>query len=201
MKITISIDPTFAHLGPLALTWHGLFSMLAIVVAVVYIRRGLLRHGISMARYDEVAFWTVIGGIIGARLFFFFDHPGDLFHDPLQFFAFTDGGLAIYGALIGGFVAVALLSRIYHFGFGEVIDQIAPALLLAQAIGRQSGFVCPRPPAGRADASVPDLRHAGRPAAVRGAPAHPPAHAAGRRALRHLRRAVFGRALLHQLRA
>src|SRR4051794_20149594 len=119
---TISIDPTFAHLGPLALTWHGLFSALAIVAAVWLIRRLLVERAVPIHPFDTIAFWTIVSGILGARLFFFLDHPGTLLHHPREYFAFTDGGLAIYGALIGGFVAVAALSRIYHFSFRRVID-------------------------------------------------------------------------------
>jgi phosphatidylglycerol:prolipoprotein diacylglycerol transferase len=136
LQITISMDPTFAELGPLKLTWHGLFSALAVIVAVAVTRRELLARQVPLPRFDATVFWTVIGGTLGARLFFFFDHPRLLLDDPLEFFAFTDGGLAIYGAVIGGFVAVAVLSRVYTFSFRRVIDCIAPGLLLAQAIGR-----------------------------------------------------------------
>lgn len=136
VEITIGIDPTFAEIGSFALTWHGLFSALAIVAGVWLSRKVIREYGITIPRLDEVIFITVAGGILGARVFFFVDHPGDLVDDPFEFFRFTDGGLAIWGAIIGGFFTLAALSRIYHFGFGRVADAVAPGLLLAQAVGR-----------------------------------------------------------------
>jgi phosphatidylglycerol:prolipoprotein diacylglycerol transferase len=136
LKFHIGIDPTFAHLGPLALTWHGLFSALAIAVAVAVIHHELLRRGQLPAHFDEIAFWTIIGGIAGARIFFLFDHPSYYLHHPLKAFAISEGGLAIYGAIIGGFFSLALVSRLYGAAFAPLTDAVAPGLLLAQAIGR-----------------------------------------------------------------
>jgi phosphatidylglycerol:prolipoprotein diacylglycerol transferase len=136
VRIHIGIEPTFAHLGPLAMTWHGLFSALAILVAVLVIQHEITRTGYDMRRYDEIAFWTIIGGIIGARLFFLIDHPLTYLRHPLNAFKLQEGGLAIYGALIGGFFTLLLLSRIYHFRFAALADLCAPGLLLAQAVGR-----------------------------------------------------------------
>jgi phosphatidylglycerol:prolipoprotein diacylglycerol transferase len=136
MQIHIGIDPTFAHLGPLALTWHGLFSALAIAVAVAVIHHELLRRGQLPAHFDEIAFWTIVGGIAGARLFFLFDHPSHYLHHPLSAFAIEEGGLAIYGAIIGGFFSLALVSKLYGAAFAPLTDAVAPGLLLAQAIGR-----------------------------------------------------------------
>lgn len=136
VEIHIGIDPVFVDVGPVALTWHGLFSALAIVAGVWLTRRVLHEDGPRLPRFDEVAFITVIGGILGARIFFFFDHPSTLVDDPLEFFRFTDGGLAVWGAIIGGFITLGVVSRIYRFPFGPVADAVAPGLLLAQAVGR-----------------------------------------------------------------
>jgi phosphatidylglycerol:prolipoprotein diacylglycerol transferase len=136
MRIHIGIDPIFAHLGPLALTWHGLFSAIAIVVAVAVVRHELLRTGHFPVHFDEVAFWTIIGGIAGARVFFLFDHPIHYLRHPLSAFAVQEGGLAIYGAIIGGFFSLALVSWRYGLAFAPLTDAVAPGLLMGQAIGR-----------------------------------------------------------------
>ena len=135
-RVHIGIDPTFAHLGPLALTWHGLFSALAIVVAVAIVRHELLRRGQLPPHFDEIAFWTIVGGIAGARLFFLFDHPVHYLRHPFSAFAVQEGGLAIYGAIIGGFCSLALVSWRYGLAFAPLTDAVAPGLLLGQAIGR-----------------------------------------------------------------
>lgn len=54
----------------------------------------------------------------------------------MKIFAFQEGGLAIYGAVTGGFLSVAILSRVFQLPFLQLIDSIAPGLALAQAFGR-----------------------------------------------------------------
>ena len=136
MHITIGMDPNIFQIGTFTLAWHGVATALAIVVAVAVIYRQFIARGLPVDRFDSLAFWTVVGGILGARLFYVIDHIGYMIHNPLQAFAIQEGGLAIYGAVFGGFVAVAIVTRLYHFPFTQVIDAIAPGLLLAQAFGR-----------------------------------------------------------------
>ncbi|HUY99471.1 MAG TPA: prolipoprotein diacylglyceryl transferase [Thermomicrobiaceae bacterium] len=136
MRITIGMDPNIFQVGTFTLAWHGIAIALAIVVAVAVIYRQFVARGLPVDRFDSLAFWTVVGGILGARLFYVIDHLGYMVQHPLEALAIQQGGLAIYGAVVGGFVAVAILTRVYHFSFGTVIDAIAPGLLLAQAFGR-----------------------------------------------------------------
>lgn len=133
---TIGIDPNIAKIGPFLLAWHGVLTALAILLAVIVIYRNFANRGLSLKSFDGLAFWTIVGGIAGARLFYVIDHLGYFARNPLQIFAIQEGGLAVYGAIIGGFFSVLLLTRIYRYPFGEVIDAIAPGLVLAQALGR-----------------------------------------------------------------
>ncbi|MDI3341698.1 MAG: prolipoprotein diacylglyceryl transferase [Sphaerobacter sp.] len=133
---TIGMDPTIAQIGPFVLAWHGLLTAVAIFVAVAVIHREFGRRGLSLQRFDGLAFWTIVGGIFGARLLYVIDHAGYFIDHPREALAIQEGGLAIYGAVIGGFFSVLLLTRLYGYPFGRVVDAIAPGLLLAQAIGR-----------------------------------------------------------------
>lgn len=138
MHITIGMDPNILQVGSFTLAWHGVAIALAIVVAVAVIYRQFIANGLPIDRFESLAFWTVVGGIVGARLFYVIDlnHLSYMIHHPLQIFALQQGGLAIYGAVFGGFVAVAILTQVYRYPFGRVVDAIAPGLLLAQAFGR-----------------------------------------------------------------
>lgn len=133
---TIGMDPNLARIGPFVLAWHGLLTAFAIVLAVVVIYREFARRGLSLEKFDGLAFWTIIGGILGARLFYVIDHADYFVDHPLEAFAIQEGGLAVYGAVIGGFFTVLLLTRLFGYPFGQVIDAIAPGLILAQAVGR-----------------------------------------------------------------
>lgn len=136
LHIEIGIAPVIAQIGPLTLRWYGLAIMVSIIIAVVITRRELLRRGIYPSNYDILVFWTVLGGILGARLFHVFDYPERFIENPMKIFAFQEGGLAIYGAVTGGFLSVAILSRVFQLPFLQLVDSIAPGLVLAQAFGR-----------------------------------------------------------------
>jgi phosphatidylglycerol:prolipoprotein diacylglycerol transferase len=100
--VTIGMDPEIVRIGPLLLTWHGLFTALAILAAVWLAGREIARRGITIPNFDLVVVLTILGGIVGARLFFVLDHLGEYLHRPWRILAITEGGLAVYGGIIGG---------------------------------------------------------------------------------------------------
>jgi phosphatidylglycerol:prolipoprotein diacylglycerol transferase len=102
-QFEIGIDPIIAEIGPFALRWYTLAIMVAIAIAVIFTRYEFKRRGLRVRDFDMLVFFTVAGGIIGARLFHVIDHPDRYLSDPARILAFHQGGLAIYGAVIGGF--------------------------------------------------------------------------------------------------
>ena len=141
IRIPIGIDPVIAQIGPLALRWYSLAIVVAIALAVILTRREFRRKGLPLDHYDSVVLWTVAAGILGARLFHVIDQPDRFLEQPGRILAVQEGGLAIYGAVIGGFIAVAILSRVYRAPFLSVIDAIVPGLVLSQALGRYGCIV------------------------------------------------------------
>jgi phosphatidylglycerol---prolipoprotein diacylglyceryl transferase len=136
LEITIGIDPNILEIGPFVLAWHGILTVLGIIVGVWVSGRQLAERGVQIRNFDSFAFWTIAGGIAGARLFYVMDHLGRFADDPLEILAISEGGLAVYGAVIGGFATVALLCVLRGEPFRKIIDSIAPGLALAQAVGR-----------------------------------------------------------------
>lgn len=134
--IAIGTDPHAVRFGPFMLNWYALAILTGVLAAAWLTRREFVRKEISVANWDVLVLWTLVGGLIGARVFFVIDHFGYELRHPLEIFMFNQGGLAIYGAVLGGFVSVWVLSRRYRLPWLPVIDAIAPGLFLAQAIGR-----------------------------------------------------------------
>ncbi|MCB0117029.1 MAG: prolipoprotein diacylglyceryl transferase, partial [Caldilineaceae bacterium] len=94
--------------------------------------------------------WTLIVGIIGARLYHVFSSPADAAgwsyyrENPLDIINFWNGGfrgLGIYGGLIGGMIAIVVYSYINKLNFIDYLDYIGPNVLIAQALGRMGNFV------------------------------------------------------------
>ena len=135
-RIDIGLNPVITYIGPLALRWYSLAILTAIAVAVVVTRREFRRKGLPLSEYESLVFWTVAGGIVGARLLHVLDHWDEFVQHPAHILMIQEGGLAIYGAVLGGFLTLAFLSRSYHYPFLPLIDAVAPGLLLAQAVGR-----------------------------------------------------------------
>jgi phosphatidylglycerol:prolipoprotein diacylglycerol transferase len=136
VRIHIGIDPVIFHLGALSLRWYSLAIMVAIGVAVWFIAREFTRKRIDDSNYGNIAIWAIASGILGARVFHLLDDLGYYLDHPANMLDFQSGGLAIYGAVIGGFIGVVIGCKLYRVPVLPVIDAVAPGLALAQAIGR-----------------------------------------------------------------
>ena len=134
--IIIQIDPVLFHLGPFALSWHSLFIVVGIIVAVWLSARLVRMAGLSEARFYSLILWAIPAGVVGARLVHVIDYWDTYAANPAAIFAFWKGGLAIWGAVLGGTIAAIVFARIKKFPVAAYLDKVAPGLILAQAIGR-----------------------------------------------------------------
>ncbi|MBI2328868.1 MAG: prolipoprotein diacylglyceryl transferase [Chloroflexi bacterium] len=134
--ISIGIDPLLLTLGPFSISWHSLFIVVAIVVAVWLSAYLVAKAGLSADIIYSLAPWAVLGGIIGTRLVHVIDYWGFYSANPAAIFAVWQGGMAIWGAILGGTLAGFIFARIKGFALAGYADLIGPGLILAQAIGR-----------------------------------------------------------------
>ncbi len=134
--IVIDIDPMIVHLGPLMISWYSLFFVLAIVAGVWLAQREARRKGLDMERVQSLAVWAVIGGLVGARLFHVADRWELYAYHPLRILNIWEGGLAVYGGLIGGVVTGLAYALRHGPSVWRLADAAAPGMILGQAIGR-----------------------------------------------------------------
>jgi phosphatidylglycerol:prolipoprotein diacylglycerol transferase len=133
---TISIDPVIFQVGHFALRWYGVIVLVAIQVGVWLIAREAERKGFQKEDFYGAAIWIILAGILGARLFHVLDHWHEYSINPIRALYIWEGGLAIWGALVGGLIAAALIAWRSKWPLPKLLDAAAPGLVLAQAIGR-----------------------------------------------------------------
>ncbi len=119
--------------------WHGAFTVIGVVTAVYLVARWAPMRGISSDLIYSTALWAVIGGFVGARLVHVIDHWDFYGSNPDRIIFIWQGGIGVWGGIIGGFlggVAYVAITRVPRHNWGIMMDLTAPALLLAQTIGR-----------------------------------------------------------------
>lgn len=138
LAIVIDLDPNIVRLGPLLITWHGVFSVLGIIAAA--------RLGFWLFEKDDPAVkgrggdglaWMVIFGLIGARLLYVWENFR-LFENGqlLRIFALTEGGISQWGGLFGAMLGAWVWTRRAKVSFWKLLDAGGPAAMIGLAVGR-----------------------------------------------------------------
>lgn len=123
-------------MGPITIHWYGLFLVLGMAAGITVAWRLSHWHQLEPEQILDLSLWLIIGGILGARIYEIFLEAPYYFQHPLAMFKFWEGGLAIHGAIIGGFLALYLFAKKHHLSVLTLIALIVPGLALGQAIGR-----------------------------------------------------------------
>ena len=122
------------------LPWYSVLIVSGICAALILAFREEKRLGLPKDTTVDLALWVIPFGIIGARLYYVV-FQWDLFrNNPIETFKIWQGGLAIYGGVIGGLIGAAVYSRMRRIPFSRLTDLAAPGLPLAQAIGRWGNY-------------------------------------------------------------
>ena len=125
--------------GHRGIAWYGIIITLGIILAVTYVMTHSKRENIKNDDILDLAIFLIPGAVVGARLYYVIFYGG--YNSFLDVIAFWNGGLAIYGGIITGALIVVIVSLIKKIKPLKMLDLIAPALLIGQAIGRWGNFV------------------------------------------------------------
>jgi len=130
---------SYFDLGPFRIHAYAICILIGIFLATAVTSRRLTKRGGEPGVVLDIILWAVPLGIVGARIFHVLTHPNDYFYDGANLwdvFAVWKGGIAIFGALLGGAVGAFIGTRRAGIRFWSFADALAPGLLLAQAMGR-----------------------------------------------------------------
>jgi phosphatidylglycerol:prolipoprotein diacylglycerol transferase len=136
LAIVIDLDPNLFRIGPLLITWHGVFSVLGILAAA---RLGLWLLGkdkVDISHGADGVTWMVVLGLVGARVLYVWENYKFFVNQPLHVFYLTEGGISQWGGLFGAILGAYIWARRAHFSFWKVIDAGGPAAMIGLAVGR-----------------------------------------------------------------
>lgn len=137
------IDPVAFTIFGIDIYWYGIIITLGAVLGVVLAVRQSKKLGYDPDYVYDFLFLCIPLALIGLRLYYVAFELSYYLSNPIQILNFRDGGLAIYGGIIGGIIALLLFDKFYKKpkpSFLEMCDTFAPSLILGQAIGRWGNF-------------------------------------------------------------
>lgn len=137
------LDWSVLHLGPLNIHLYALCIVTGMVLAALWTNRRLTARGGTPWVVLDIILWVIPLGLVGARLYHVATHPGDYFSPGAELwrvFAIWEGGNAIIGGLIGGAIGAWIGCRLTNIKLWSFADALAPAMLLAQAVGRLGNY-------------------------------------------------------------
>lgn len=124
------------HIGPIQLRLYGLAIAIGVIAAVAVAQRRWEARGGNPDDIATIALWAVPAGVIGARLYHVLTDWRTYQSDPLEAFAIWHGGLGIPGGVIAGVATGAFVAKRRGLPVPDLLDVVAPAIPIAQAIGR-----------------------------------------------------------------
>nr|WP_105614974.1 prolipoprotein diacylglyceryl transferase [Vallitalea okinawensis] len=134
------LDPIMVTVFGIDIYWYGFIIAMGVIAGLVTAMTIAKKTKQNPETYIDVLIVGLIAAIIGARLYYVI-FSWDLYKDNLLgIFNLRQGGLAIYGGVIGALIAVGIYAKVKHMNFLQIIDTAGPGLIIGQAVGRWGNF-------------------------------------------------------------
>lgn len=120
--------------------YYSLCILLGVIVAYILITREGKKQGLSKEFTSDLIFYTLIIGILGARVYYCVFNLDYYLANPSEILKIYNGGLAIHGGVIAGLIFVYFYTKKKNISFIKILDIVAPAVIIAQSFGRWGNF-------------------------------------------------------------
>ncbi|HEY0492530.1 MAG TPA: prolipoprotein diacylglyceryl transferase [Candidatus Dormibacteraeota bacterium] len=142
MLIKIGLDPVLFTIGGLKVHWYGIMIAVGLYAGIQVALRDSPRRGISRDALMNVALLAAVLGVAGGRLYYVVqNNPSFFLHHPVQIIAVWQGGMAFFGAIFGGALAMAISAWRWKLPFWSLLDVGAIGMTVGQAFGRIGNIV------------------------------------------------------------
>ena len=127
-------------LGTIQIYWYSIFIFLGMLSACFIIYKESKKRRIKEEFLINLTFYTIIIGIIGARLYYILFNLPYYLNNPIEILEIWNGGLAIHGGIIAGLLFIIYYCKKHKVNVWQMLDIIVVGLIIAQAIGRWGNF-------------------------------------------------------------
>ena len=132
--------PTGFYIGNFEIRFYGIIIALGLLAGALLAYHEAKRTGQKVDDYIDYTFFAVIGALICARIYYVAFEWDYYSANPKEIIDIRGGGIAIYGAVIGGAIALFIFAKVKKLKFFKMADTIIPGLLIGQIIGRWGNF-------------------------------------------------------------
>ena len=122
------------------INWYGVIIAFGFTLAALFGGRIAYTWRVSLTKMVDVLIYGTFGGILGARLYYVAFEWDYYSQRPAEIFQIWNGGLAIYGGIIGGILAAYITCKVEKLNFRNLLDMVGMSLLIGQGIGRWGNY-------------------------------------------------------------
>ena len=134
------MNPILVNILGLEIRWYSVLILIGAVIAILLLKKEAKRFEMNWDFIFNLSFWTIIFGVIGARLYYVIFNWAQYKNNLLDIFKVWEGGLAIHGGLIFGAITLYVYCKKNKANTLKIIDMALPSVIIAQAIGRWGNF-------------------------------------------------------------
>ncbi len=141
LGLEFNIDRVAFHIFSKPVYWYALIILTGFALALIFVSLTCKKRGVNPDNVFDIAFYGLISGIICARIYYVVFDPDCLDGNILNIIRIWEGGLAIYGGIIGAIISTIIYCKAKKLSILKTFDVCCPGLLIGQAIGRFGNFV------------------------------------------------------------
>jgi len=134
------MDSVLFQIGDIEIKWYSFLLLIAVIIGISLFMYEGKRHNYPKDYLFNLCFWAVIFGFLGARAYYVIFNWSSYASNPISIFKIWEGGLAIHGGLIAGFITIMCYCKKYNVRLFKICDMATIGVILAQAIGRWGNF-------------------------------------------------------------
>lgn len=141
LGLYLNIDRVAFKIGSINIYWYGIIIALGIIFGVIIALHSAQKNEISRDSVYDIVLYGIPSAIICARLYYCIFEYKNYINNPMKIFAIRDGGIAIYGAIIGAAIAAFTYCKLKNLNWKNVFDSCILGVITGQCIGRWGNFI------------------------------------------------------------